>query len=367
MDLPDSGYHYSVIDYASSCAWATNGAVITISPGVVIAGFCTPSFGTAYALMVDRGTKLRVQGTSSQPCEFVWFNSVQEQSGTAWQGAVGAHLVSSAFFGPAAATEINLRFCEFSTLGNASVNLFEQDGYDSTALPVVIRDSQFHGGAVYLAVNQFNSTNCILDRSGTWVDLDLSDGAAKVNLRNWLISGAYLQAWGLTTNQFSIRDSVFYQSILDNSGGAWDHGWNAYQTNGCTNCNVLAGNVGTNYIGTVSFVSGPLGNYYLPTNSALVDLGSISNAATVGFYHFTTSTNQVLEATNRLDIGWHYIATVSSSSTSALDSDQDGIPNYLEDINSNWIFDAGETDWNTYNSTYGIGTGAGLVVFTPLK
>ena len=53
---------------------------------------------------------------------------------------------------------------------------------------------------------------------------------------------------------------------------------------------------------------------------------------------------------------------------SPADGDGDGIPDPVEDWNGNGIHDAaaGETDWATYNSANGLGTGGALRVFTPL-
>jgi len=50
----------------------------------------------------------------------------------------------------------------------------------------------------------------------------------------------------------------------------------------------------------------------------------------------------------------------------AIDTDGDGIPDYLEDANGNGIVDGGESSWllNAYN---GLTFGNGLQVFTPLK
>jgi hypothetical protein len=98
----------------------------------------------------------------------------------------------------------------------------------------------------------------------------------------------------------------------------------------------------------------------------LVNVGS-TNAGVVGLYHFTTATNQVAETNSLVDIGLHF--PVATGGSGALDSDGDGLLNIAEDINGNGTFDSalGETDWQNYNSLFGIGTGPGLVVFTPLK
>jgi hypothetical protein len=56
---------------------------------------------------------------------------------------------------------------------------------------------------------------------------------------------------------------------------------------------------------TFNWQSGLLGNFYLPTNSTLIDAGS-TTANQVGLYYFTTQTNQTPETNSMVDIGYHY-------------------------------------------------------------
>src|SRR6185312_5358236 len=83
-------------------------------------------------------------------------------------------------------------------------------------------------------------------------------------------------------------------------------------------------------------------NYYLPANSLFVDIGS-TTADQFGLYHFTIQTNQVIESNSIVDLGYHYLATDANGDP--LDSNGNGIPDYLEDVNGNGIVDAGETPW----------------------
>ena len=107
------------------------------------------------------------------------------------------------------------------------------------------------------------------------------------------------------------------------------------------------------------------GSYYSATNSTLIDAGSLTNAGLIGLYHYTIQTNQVKEANSRLDISYHY--TAANTNGLPIDTDGDGIPDYLEDANGNGVVDQGETDWTSYNSPNGLTTTNGLQVFTPLK
>ena len=107
-----------------------------------------------------------------------------------------------------------------------------------------------------------------------------------------------------------------------------------------------------------------LGSFYLPTNSTLINGGSCY-ATNVALYHFTTTTNQVKEATSVVDIGYHYVATDGSGNP--IDTDGDGFPDYWEDTNGNGNGNDDATSWQTYNSSNGLISGSGLQVFTPLQ
>ena len=96
------------------------------------------------------------------------------------------------------------------------------------------------------------------------------------------------------------------------------------------------------YIGSPYHQSGPLGDFYQPTNSALINAGS-TTADQVGLYHFTTQTNQTVEGTSTVDIGYHYVAVDANGNP--IDTDGDGIPDYIEDANGNGIYDSGENNW----------------------
>ena len=92
--------------------------------------------------------------------------------------------------------------------------------------------------------------------------------------------------------------------------GSTTNGYNAYLN--CsgrlspTNANDIVTNVG------LAYQSGPLGDFYQPTNSPLIDMGSTS-AANAGLSGYTTQTN-LTQDTGTVDIGLHYpLMTVNDS------------------------------------------------------
>jgi hypothetical protein len=141
----------------------------------------------------------------------------------------------------------------------------------------------------------------------------------------------------------SIKDCAFDGTRIGQSGNSIkDFGTNAY----LQGANQLSPAGGGNVIVTnYNWQVGPLGRFYLLTNSPLIDAGSLMNAGERGLYHHTIRIDQVKETNGKLDIGYHYVAV--DAYDNPYDADGDGIPDYLEDANGNGIVDSGETDWQS--------------------
>ena len=170
--------------------------------------------------------------------------------------------------------------------------------------------------------------------------LGTSGSGVTVHMRNNLARN--LQSWHFfagTTN-WTVRDNLFESvSVLTNNGSVVQNSYNAYFN---TAYGLTSGTNNTN-LTSLTYQTGPLGKYYQPTNSVLINAGSLTNAALAGLYAFTTMTNQVKETNSQVDIGIHYVAV--NSSGQPIDTDADGIPDYQEDANGNGVVDSGETDW----------------------
>ena len=66
-------------------------------------------------------------------------------------------------------------------------------------------------------------------------------------------------------------------------------------------------------------------------------------ASAAGLYHYTVATNNVIEGANTVSIGFHYVAVGTNGLP--LDSNGDGIPDYLEDVNGDGVVNSGEISW----------------------
>jgi hypothetical protein len=153
--------------------------------------------------------------------------------------------------------------------------------------------------------------------------------------------------------------------------------------NGYINTQVPSNETAPVYPAVADYQVGPLGNRYYPTSGTglfrLINAGSttadvvgeygnwngpVNIQIVTGLYHYTTQTNQMIEGDSVVDIGFHYVALDAYGNP--LDTNGDGIPDYLEDANGNGIFDAGDLgDWQI--SPFGLGGANDLQVFTPLK
>jgi hypothetical protein len=96
-------------------------------------------------------------------------------------------------------------------------------------------------------------------------------------------------------------------------------------------------------VSTYDWQTNWFGNFYLPWPTPLWQAGS-TNANYLGLSQFTTQTSQTPEGNYIVDIGYHYVATDGNGNP--IDSNQDGIPDYIQDANGNGVVDSGEIDWN---------------------
>jgi len=317
-NAPDLGYHYDPLDYVfSACEVDSN---ITFTAGTAVGWFRTASgyyhAGDGMHLM-DNATAT-FGGTASAPDYWVRLNTVQEQDTSGGYGTGG---ISSWASGLSVEPTVLGNFLVCSMMGSEG-NHFRDD---SGSLAVKANNSEFWNGNIGGYSMYLNFTNCLFHRA----QIGAQSPGSCLNMQNCTVAGGFLFAYHGGTWPVTIANSTFDGTLIgmDTSGVVCDY--NAFIT-GSNRLSVF----GAHDIVTNSFnwQSSWLGDYYLPTNSLLVNAGS-TNANLLGLYHFTTQTGQVKETNSIVDIGYHYVATDGYGHS--LDSNGNGNPDYLEDVGGN--------------------------------
>jgi hypothetical protein len=197
-------------------------------------------------------------------------------------------------------------------------------GWYTDTQPIWFRDCAFAGGQVLNLYPPLSFTNCLFERVRLYLE-DIDSGGMNLVLRNCLFSGGAAELYHYEADTWVIRDNVFDRCALAQEGDP-GHDFNAYVTNAASQYLTPLGS-NDMVLTNLTFQTGSLGRYYLPTNAPMIDAGSVTNADLAGFYHYTTTTNQVKEGTSRLDIGFHYVATTNGV---PCDTDNDGLADYVE-------------------------------------
>jgi hypothetical protein len=177
----------------------------------------------------------------------------------------------------------------------------------------------------------------------------------------WIGGRVVLNSDG-SSSFWNIRDNLFDVSTnsipRDSSWTASDNGYRSATTFGGT-ANVT--------VTVAEHLTGPLGtNYYPSANGASGGFTNLLGAGfrtgpTAGLFHHVIATNLVPIGTGAVGIGFHHVRTTDAGVP--LDTDGDGIPDWMEDVNGDGIHQANsESHWQS--STNGTTGSAGLQVFT---
>jgi hypothetical protein len=236
---------------------------------------------------------------------------------------------------------VNCRFTEMAMPSMESGRnwLFLTEGLGPTN--VVLRDGLIWNGAAELSqgVDRYcflTFTNMAFHRvSGRFNNITNMANAYDLHLWNNLFFGG---AWGITNQAANTNWSIRNNSFDNVNLTSYQATPNSH--NGYINTTALEGSSGSD-VTLQSFVyeNGVLGSFY-QGQSDLVGVGSVT-ADTVGLYHFTTTYQK--ETNSVVDIGFHYVAVDGNGNP--IDTDEDGVPDYIEDANGNGTTDEGETPW----------------------
>jgi hypothetical protein len=339
------GYHYPALDYLISQV-NVQGTTLTLGQGVAVGVY------GGVGLSSFTASTLKSTGTAKVRNQLCWYPTVQEQPGTLPTG----FLMEWTGYDPPAS--INAQFTDFDGISGIP-NLI--DGIDLQLNlwgceigPGSISASQ-PPGVDGITNNLFEYVNLYID-SFDWqgpvyfYNNTLIDSTVTVN--------AMFAFSGYRTFKYNLFDgstvNVMYSDYADSGYNAYSGGSTTLTPNNDVNLTVL------NY--ATSF----LGNRYIDpsTSPTLVNMGNVT-ADTRGLYHYTIQTNQVPETNSIVDIGYHYVATDAYGNP--LDTDGDGVPDYLEDSNGNGVYDAGDLGNWLLSPFNGLSSSNRLQVFTPLK
>jgi hypothetical protein len=319
IGVPDLGYHYFPLDYALNDINVTN-ATITVLPGTALAG-C----GAMYGVYLVTNGILNCQGTATSPNYFVQYNTVQEQSTTNWADTDWFGLIKS----PATAdsSSANFSFTDWSVLADAN-----QIYGGGPACPFALQNCQLYTGTILATGPVISATNCLFQRANFTVS-DRTSGTVSQSFFNNLFWEGVLTVTHHSTGSYIFRDNLFIQTSNTLTGTINYCSNNAYVT---TNFGLLSPTNSDVFLtNSPAFEMGALGQFYYPTTQTnLIHQGS-QPAPAAGLYWYTVTTNNVIEGTNTVSIGFHYVATDTNGVP--LGGEDGGVADYLEDPSGNGV------------------------------
>jgi hypothetical protein len=286
------GYHYCPVDYAINIA--VSNATVTVLPGTALA-----MYGEEYGVWLYADGIFNCNGTATSPNYIVSYNTVQEQSNTNWETT--AWIASIITPGQADSSSANFTFTDWSVLTGGG-----QISGQSFGCPVALQNCQFYGGEIDATAGPvLSATNCLFRRVETSVT-DAELGNTSQPFYNNLFLDGSLTVRHSGAGIWTFRDNLFDTVSITNKNGAIINvcSNNAYVT---TNNGVLSPENNDQILtASPAYQVGVLGQNYYPTTSSLIHAGSQS-AVAAGLAFYTVTSNNVIDGTNMVSIGFHYL------------------------------------------------------------
>jgi plastocyanin len=397
---PDYGYYYAALDY--TVGWITNWGRITILPGTAI-GFRNEYSSahnryTWWGFDLREGSTFISHGTPTRPNVFADVQLVQEQLAGACVGFFVPNYWPSYEGKPG--PSLDFRFSNFYANSHwyhvwAGYDASYEYLYSSDSrVNWKLRDCNLHGGRITLGQpddgswygappdwvygpctvswvnNLFDNVAIDLDPTfyqfGYGLNCDMAFSAYNNLFRGGL--WFHLQPIPASAGDWVLKDNLFDKvDFIQDTNAPLDFSYNGYwpatvselswlynyypwfQPNSGQLLVATNGGGGNEQVlaTTPPYQSGPFGNHYLPTTTALYHAGS-RTADDAAFHQYTTRTDQIKEGDefptgHNVSIGLHFVATTNASGIVPKDSDNDGIPDFIEDANGNGTVDSDET------------------------
>ncbi len=402
---PDIGYYYDALDYTVA-SLIVSGGNVTVLPGTAIAtrNEYIPAYGyyNIEGFFIQQGSSFISHGTPAKPNIFTAEKMVQETPETdfsVYQQYVGWWFGTISFVPDfelnddnSPAPTLDFRFSSFY-LPSGDYHVWsgvDEYGYffasPDSSMFWNLQDCNLHGGRINLGLpmdpnqiyasgavtwvnNSFENTLFNLDPAFNWYNQTVN---CDMQLQAWnnVFRGGnefILVALPATAGNWTFKDNLFDKvHLFQDTSQPLDYDYNGYWPLQAReliwNYNGEAGQLQPSTGGNLSganekvlatappYQAGAFGNYYLPDTTALYGGGSRS-PANAGLYQYTTRLDQMKEGDDtgkvNANIGLHYVA--ANNSGQPLDSDGDGIPDYVEDANGSGFVDYNETD--AHNAT----------------
>jgi hypothetical protein len=316
---------------------------LTFSAGTAVAWYFDSS-GGSYGLAMGDSATVSFNGTATAPCYLAKYSMVQEGVNGNWTSSsyIGGITGQSYTHAPPG---MSAQFTKISVPASEA-GFFRDDGSGDIFIMAANNCEMYAGGGGYFS--SINSTNCLWVNAATglWDNY----GGANITFQGCTFFRGSINAhsggntpWPITIFNCAFDSTIFTISPDGGATNGYYTDYNSFMPYTSSNTTPYFGGHEITNIVSYNWETSWFGNYYLPTNSPLIQAGS-TTANLLGLYHFTTQTNQVPETNAVVDIGYHYVATDAYGNP--LDTNGDGIPDYLEDTNGNGLVDSGEIGWN---------------------
>ncbi|HTI70004.1 MAG TPA: hypothetical protein VMF06_08560 [Candidatus Limnocylindria bacterium] len=378
---PNLGYHYAPIDYI--CNGATvNNSTLRIADGTVLA-FSLPlepdgihNYLPFWGIRLNNGARLMVEGTPTNRVTFASLDAVQENPILEWNTDTLPFITVWGWYFQGNLVqplpEIDLNFSDFPSLAGErlAIGFWGGPGLTPPTFDLVgnirIRNCSFQGGLfLYNSAGPVSRTvaieNCIFERCRIAM-LQFCYHQPVTPEQSFRVSNCLFYYSSLNLAPTGGADWIFSDNILDHSGFVQGSSPipNSHHNAYVGMNNYLGPGLGTGdqILGSLAYASGTLGNYYLPASSPqLLNRGS-RFASDAGLFHYTSFASNLKEGgevvnesdafSKTVNIGPHYLSM--SAGGKPVDSDSDGIADYIEDANGDGVSQTTESSWNTANS-----------------
>lgn len=374
---PDLGYHYDPMDWVVGDCYAEEN--VTVNPGTSLGWFMDSTLHGLH--MADQKT-IAFNGTVEHPTYWVRHNTSMECADGELSWRYGTGGITGSATNQQTSAQLLMQYTRCSII-SATDNYFRDDyGY----LTVRINNSEFNSGGLGGYVLTCSMTNCLFYRTIAGAVAGFPGNEFLFRNCTW-IGGWVYSYLDYTPLPFGFYDCAFDGTVFDINGNAtFNNGYNAYLTNVIPS--IWSGNPtltpvgnGNQFVDTFSWQVGPLGRFYLPTNSPLIDAGSVLDSSTIGLQQYTTQVDQTREWSSPVDIGYHYPALDQYGAL--IDRDMDGLPDVWEMAEFGNLNQSGTGDYDgdgisnykecvrggnpTAGTTADTGNVLGLVVHTLLR